>query len=475
MNPFDRIFLTLILIANTAFAQQPTSYTLQQSIELALANNLQVKQNELQVQSAEINLRQAKSNLLPDLSANINHGSNQGRSIDPFTNSYSNRNLDYANYAVNGGITLFSGLVLRNLLKQNALAYQASKMEQQQAKDDLTLKVVFAYFQILNNEEQLNQAQLQAEVSRKQVERANLLSQQGVIAAAQLAELSGQLAGDELSVIDNRNRSHASRIALAQLMNVEYNREFKIERLSSEAEPNLTDLDPQKIYTMAVTELALIKGTILRKESAKKAVSTARGSLYPQISLNSTLFSNYSSAAKTSRLLSAQDMPTNDYVEVNGAKFPVMAQQRSFADTKIDYNNQIKNNYSSSVSIGLRIPLLNSFRTRNQIAQAKIELTSAELAEESTKLQVKQAVDLAWFNMNAATERLKAFSKQVSAFRDAFRAAEVRFNAGVGTVIDYTIAKNRLDQANLNLINARYDWLLRTKILDYYKGELILF
>ena len=441
-------------------------------MEIALANNLQVKQSEFQSQNAAIALRQAKSNLLPDLSANISQGLNQGRSIDPFTNGYVNQNVDYASYSLNGGITLFSGLILRNQIKQNSYDYQASKMEQQQAKDNLTLKVIITYFQILNNEDQLNQAQLQAEVTRKQLDRLQILNKEGAILPAQLSDLRGQLANDELSLINSRNSLNSSKIALAELMNISYNRDFGVERMPGQELLEKQENSPDQIYNLALEQLASIKGAALRKRSAAQGIRVARGFNAPQLSLTSNYFSNYSSAAMGSRLISTHDVATSNFVELNGAKVPVMSTQNIFESSKIAYNNQLRNNYSSSFRLGLSIPIFNTVRARNRIALAKIDLDNAELAEETTKLQLKQAVDLAWFNKVAADERLNALNRQVLAFKESFHSAEVRFNAGVGTVVDYTIAKNNLDRANINLINARYDSVLRSKILDYYEGDL---
>ena len=130
--------------------------------------------------------------------------------------------------------------------------------------------------------------------------------------------------------------------------------------------------------------------------------------------------------------------------------------------------------HSSSFSLNLRIPIFNTVYAKSRIAQAKVELQNAELIEETTQLQLKQAIDQAYFNMEAAWERLEAVNKQVEAFRKAFNAAEVRFNAGAATSVDYSIAKNNFDQASINLINVRYDYVLRTRILDYYRGALVL-
>ena len=441
MKSLFAIFLQLIYLSSAVTAQQPVlnSYSLKQSIEIALANNLQVKQSEFQARSAGIALKQEKSNLLPDIFASINHGLNQGRSIDPATNGYVNDNVSYANYALSGGITLFSGLVLQNQIKRSAYAYQASAMEEQQAKDNLTLKVVIAYFQILNNEDQVSQARLQKEITISQIERLQVLDKKGAIAPAQLSDLKGQLANDELSLINSQNNVNSSKITLAELMNVAYTRDFKVERIPSD-EFSEKSLDaPEDIYSLALEQLATIKGTTLRTKSAAQGVKIAKGLNLPQLRLNSDLLSNYSSAA-------TPDLPLPE---------------------------QLRNNYSSSYNLSLRIPILTSDRTRNRLALAKIELESAKQVEETTKLQLKQAVDLAWFNKTTADERLRTLNEQLIAFKESFQSAEIRFNAGLGAVVDYMIAKNNLDKTSINLINARYDWLLRVKILDYYKGQLV--
>ena len=467
-------FLICFRIAVNAQQYSQNSYTLTRSIEIALANNLQSRQSELQSFSAGIALRQTKSKLFPDISASINQGLNQGRSIDPFTNGYVTDNVNFANYALNTGVILFSGLILRNQIKQSYYEFEASKMEQQQTKDNLTLKVIITYFQILNNDDQVNQASLQTEITQKQIDRLQILNKEGAIAPAQLSDLKGQLANDELSLINSRNSLNSSKIALAELMNVAYTREFKVERmLGNEVFEKPTD-SPEDIYTLALEQLATIRGVNLRSKSAAQGIKVARGLSFPQLNLNSNFLSNYSSAATTSKLISMQNLPTGGYIELSGSKIPVLAPQGSFKKSKIDYNNQLRNNYNSSYNLSLRIPIFNSDRTRNRVALAKIEFNNAELVEETTKLQLKQAIDLAWFNKTAADERLQSLIRQVVAFKESFKLSEIRFNAGVSTVVDYSIAKNNLDRASINLINAKYDKILRAKILDYYKGEQLI-
>ena len=476
------ILLVCTSLANNclAFSQENTTVgsilTLEESVNIALKNNLEVRQRDLQSESASILLKQSKRDLLPSISGNIGHGLNQGRSIDPFTNAYIDQNVNFASYSLNGGITLFNGLLLQNSIKQNKLAFEAAKMERQQAREALTLNVMLTYLQILSNEDLLNQSVLQAGLSNEQVKRLQILDKEGAIAPALLFDLQGQLANDELAIINNRNALNASRLLLFQLMNVETDPQLKIARLTAEQSysPAKYGFTLAEITKIALNQLAIIKGAALRKESANKGVQVSKALKYPNLSLNSNLFSNYSSLAFRNQMGGLQQVVTDNYVNINGTQYPVVTPERSFSSQKIAYNAQIKNNYSSSFGVNLRVPIFNTVYAKTRIAQAKVELQNAEIIEETTQLQLKQTVDQAYFNMEAALSRIDAVNRQFEAYKKAFDAAEVRFNAGAGTAVDYSIAKNNLDRASINLINVRYDYVFRTRILDYYRGELRL-
>ena len=168
--------------------------------------------------------------------------------------------------------------------------------------------------------------------------------------------------------------------------------------------------------------------------------------------------------------LERADIKTDNYVTIDGVKTNVVSPQDQFRSDKIKYGKQLNNNLYTTISLDLTIPLLNSFSARNRVKKAAIQLKSSDYVEESTRIQLRQAVEQAYSNMTAARNRYSALLRQVAAFRESFRTSEVRFNAGVETVVDYVIAKNNLDRANSNLIIARYDYLLRTKVLDYYRG-----
>lgn len=468
------IFLSALIISQGAYSQTANVLTLKQCVETAIANNLQVKQSEVQMQNALINFKQAKDDRLPDLFANLNHGINHGRSIDPFTNSYVNQNITYGNYNLGSGITLFNGFQIKNFIKQNSLAYEASKLELQTAKDNLTLNVILAYLQILNNEDQLQQSKNQAALTRKQAERLEILNKEGTIVPAQLYELKGQLANDELAVTNNENAVELAKLTLSQLMNISYNKNIEIEKLTAENYTMNYDGDPDKIYQSALSNLAQIKAATFRKQSAESAVSVARARFYPQVGLSGGLYTNYSSAAQTSIFTNSILVPSGDFVTVNGNQIPVITTKSNFTSQKINYFNQFNNNYSTSLNLNIRIPIFNGFRAKNNVALAKNDLRNNQLLEDIAKTQLRQSVEQAFLNMSSASKRYQTLLQQVSDFAEAFRQADVRYNVGASNQIDYLIAKNNLDRANINLISAKYDYIFQTKILDYYQGKLAL-
>ena len=465
-------FLIILLTGYNVSAQKV--FTLKQCVDTAIANNLAVKQSDLQVERSAINYKQAKDNVLPSLAANLNHGLNQGRSIDPFTNGYVSQNIGYGNYNLGAGITLFNGLQIKNFIKQNSLEHDAAKMEFQNAKDNLTLNIILAYLQILNNEDLLEQSKTQVTLSKKQVERLEILNKEGSIIPAQLFELKGQQANDELSVITYENAVQASKLSLTQLMNVPYDKSMEVERLTADNYAMNYEADPESIYKIAESQLAQIKAVELRKQSADKAVQVARGEFSPQIGLGANLGTNYSSAAQNDIFLNSVQVPSGDFVTFNGSQLPVITTKSNFGSQKISYSNQFNNNYNTSINLSIRIPILNAFRARNNVALAKNDLKNTQYIAETTKIQLKQSIEQAYINMTGSYKRYILLLQQVSDFAEAFRGAEVRYNVGVSTQVDYLIAKTNVDRARINLISAKYDYIFQTKILDYYQGKLTL-
>ena len=194
------------------------------------------------------------------------------------------------------------------------------------------------------------------------------------------------------------------------------------------------------VYKNALQQFSLVKAVELRTKSFAYGSKAARSALFPTVSIGGGLYTNYSSIAQN-------------------------------ASGKIPYDSQLKNNVSTSVGVGISIPIFNRLLQRNRVKLADILLKNSKLEEENTKVQLRQNIEQAHLNMTNAYDRYKVLLDQVAAYTESFNAAEVRYNAGVGISIDYLTAKDRLDRANINLISAKYDFVLRKKILDYYNGK----
>ena len=466
-------FLIALFVPFAFIATAQHTLTLQQAIETGIRNNIDVLQSELLMQKADISYKQSRSNMLPDLNVNANQGTNYGRSIDPFTNTYIDQKVGFGNYGASSNILLFNGMSLQNQIKANKLGFEASRLELQQAKDNLTINIILAYLQVLRTKDILEQSREQVAVTEKQVDRLNILNQSGAILPSDFYDLKGQLANDQIAIVDNAAAYETAKLSLAQLLNIPYDKNLEAERIPEEKfNINYTDT-PDEIYKNALQKFSQIKATELRTESGQKNISSIKGKLYPTLSLGGNINSNFSSVATRDYLLNTTEIPSSNYVNVNGTQYPVIVKQNNYNSKKIDFGSQLNNNLYYTFNLGLSIPLFNANRVKNQVKLAKIDYRNTELVEQHTKTQVQQSIEQAYVNLTSSSDKYKLLQDQVNSFAESFRAAEIRFNAGAITSVDYLIAKNNLNRAQSNLIIIKYDFVLRGKVLDYYGGKAL--
>jgi len=477
MQRIKIVFFSCLLTMGAAVQAQDSAYSklnLKQSIEIALANNIPVKQTGLRAERAEVDKNQAKANLLPFFNANLNYGFNTGRVIDPITNSYINQQLSSSGVGISGGVLLFNGLQLQNFIKQTGYAYEASKMDYQQAKDNLTLNVILAYLLVLNNQDQLDIARNTADVTSKQVERMGVLVKEGAVGAYQLSDLRGNYAGDQINIVNAQNNLQTAKLNFSQLLNIPYNPDLQLEAgdfiLPTEKYP----LSSQEVYNLGIQNLPMVKAADFRVKSADRMIKAIKGDYYPQITLQGNFNSGYSSAATNAIPGTIVENTTGDYVKIAGTPSPVFRMEQNFTQEKVGYFDQLDNNRGTFYGFFMQVPIFNNFTVRNRVKTAKINLRDAELEAANTKITLKQNVEQAWLNMSGAFDRYKVLLEQVNAYQESFRAAEIRFNAGAINSTDYLIVKNALDRANENLAQAKYEFILRNRILDYYQGKPVV-
>jgi outer membrane protein len=438
---FSKYFLTLLFLTVCVFAKaQQQTLTLQQCLDVAIKNNLTVKQDSITAQQDRINFVQAKDNMIPYITGGANRTFSSGRAVNPVTNTYITQSVTSDNYNLNGQVTLFNGLALQSAVKQTSLAFQSGKMAFQAAKDLVVVQIITNYLGVLDAAEILSQTKSQLAVAKENVDIAQTKENYGAnLTASTLSDFKGQYASDVVNVVQAQNSLDAAKLSLFQLMNVPYNKDADLQPLNAEDLKGQYGVDPDQVFNTALQQLAEVKAATLARQSAEKGVSFAKGQLYPTLALGSGIGTNYSNLNSTS------------------------------------YFDQFRNNYGTYVEIALNIPIFTNHVKKNAVALAKLNLLNYQALEDNTKIQLKQSVETAYYNMAAAYKRYQALQDAVAAYTTSYHVQKTRFDAGVITSDLFLIAQNNLDATNLSLIGARYDYLIYSKILDYYQGKLASF
>ena len=287
MTRYIKYLLLLLAIAgNTAQAQQTTVYTLQQCLATAINNNLNVKQAGTTLMTDSINLKQSRENLLPSLSGSAARYLNQGRGVNPITNTYISQSFTNDNYGLNAGVTLFNGLALQNNIKAASLAFQSGKMDFQSAKDQVTLNVITNYLSILDAQESLAQSKSALAVSKQTLDRLEILEKQGDNKlASDIYDARGVFANNQVAVVAQQNALNGAIVSLFQIMAVRYDPSAQFQPLNADELVGQNNADPEQIYQTALQQLPAVKSATLKRQSAEKNVNVYKGYLYPTLSL----------------------------------------------------------------------------------------------------------------------------------------------------------------------------------------------
>lgn len=477
MSTFKFLLIGCLLLAgiNSGLAQaQKEQWTLQECIDYAFANNIIVKRSELQVRNNEALLFQSKAGFLPSASLNGQHAYNFGRFVDPTTNQFTDITTQTNNFSLNSNLLLFQGGARLNDIKQSQTDVKASRLDVEQSKYDVALSVAVNYLQVLSNEELLNIARNQVEQSELQVTRTQKLVEAGSLPQTNLLDLQSQLAIDKAALVTAENNLSLSKLNLMQAMNLPAQSNFSIVRVDL-ADPAVAtyDKNPEEIYTIAQQTLPSVQSADLKVRSSEYGVASARGFLYPRLSLGAG-FNTFYSNQRDFRVVNGKRTVTIGLV--NGdPNSPVLTQVDDVSSEEYTFRNQLQDNLGKFVSINLSIPILNGWQTRTQISRSIVLRETTKLDAQNTRILLRQNIELAYNNMLAAAASYNSFQEQVAALDLAFKATESRFNVGLLNSVDYNLAKVRLAGAQANLIQAKYNYIFRTKILDFYQNKPLTF
>ncbi len=469
------------VVATTTAASNKMSLTLEECVQIALQNNPQIKQADLQVAANKNNLIQSKWQRWPNLGFNASQGFSFGRNIDPFTNQFVQRNISFNNFGLNAGATLYNGGQLQNNIKQNDLTLRASEKDLAATRNDIMLNVALAYLNILSNRELIEVARQQGTATQLQLDRTQRLVDAGSLAESQLFDLRAQLANDELSLVNAENSLESSKLQLKQLMNLPGSETIDVQTINA-PDPALRAYENtvNEVFDVALQNLPQMEAAKLRVQSAGAAIEIAKAQGLPSLTISGGINTQFSSAAPKERFVgdgsdgqSQEVVSQTRFVVVGDQTLPITEVVRVPGGTlqTFNYFDQLNFNRNSSLQLNLRVPIFSNFQTKYRVANARIQQQNLEQQANIVMQQIRQNVEQAFIDMSNAGKRYSATANQVRALQEAFRVAESRLGAGAINSAEYNIAKANLDRARANLIQTKYDYTFRTKILDFYMNK----
>jgi outer membrane protein len=437
-NLFALIFGILLSTGPAVFAQ-PT-WSLQKCIDYALENNIQIKQQQINNEYYQNQVNQAKLNRLPGVNGSLSNNQNFGRSLG-YDNTYKNVNSSQYNGYLSTDVTLWNGFSLQNTIKQYQFEMLAAIQDYEKAKDDLKLNIAAMYLEILFAEELEQVAKAQIEITQQQINRTKQLVDAGSLARGSLLEIEAQLAREDLALVNRQNSVQLAYLTLYQLLDLPFAESFKVEVPKlPEIKANVSMINSYDVFKNAINIRPEIKAAQLRVESAHKQLEIAKGNLYPSLGFSANYYNLFN----------------NKYTDLTGADI-------SFAD-------QLKNNKRYSMGITLNVPVFNKFQVRNSISNAKLQVSDYEYRLQAARNVLRKDIEQAYTNALAALNRYMSSEKAVKSTQEAFRYTEEKFNVGMVNTVEYNQSKNNLAIAQSELLQARYEYIFRTKILDFYNG-----
>jgi outer membrane protein len=476
-----KYFLLIACLALFSFTRAQEVWTLEKCVEYALTNNIQVKQQLLLSQSENALLKQDKLSMLPSLNGGASHGYNFGQTVDRYTNEFASSRVQTDNFYLGANVTLFSGFQKINQVKQRKADVESTHWDTDKFMDDIMLTIATGYLQILFYNELVKTAQNQVDATELQSKRLKNLVDAGAIAQGDYYTLEAQKALENAQLVSAQNNLKIGYLTLAQMLDLPNLEGFEIEfpNLDLGPQPTLA-ISPDQIYEFALETQPSIKSAESKVKSSEIGLSIAQGGQSPTIGLQGSLASGYSGAAQVldsytiitpdvtqtppSSFIPAGNGLPQQYVWDYGAS--TVYKTKPFAD-------QVKDNFNRSFSINLNVPIFNGWAVRTNISRAKINVENQKYNLESSKLQLRKTIQQAYADAKAALNNYEASTTGVNAARESFRYAEQKFNVGSMNSVDYNNAKKDLEKAESDQLRAKYEFIFKSTVLDFYMGKPI--
>ncbi|MBB4038022.1 outer membrane protein [Dysgonomonas hofstadii] len=433
----------LFLICLSSFAQQ--KWTLRECVDHAIENNIELRQQALNVKSAEVDLSTSKNSRLPNLNASAGQDFNFGRSIRTSTNTVGSGNVGSTSIGLSSSIPLFTGFRIPNQIKQDEFDLLAATEGLKKAQENLELQVVSLFLDVLFKKEILKAYQDQLTLSNQQVEKTQILVESGKVPASQLFDMKAQAARDELNVTMSKNDLDLSLLNLSQSLNLQQQGSFDVVEpdIANALDNSITSIIPvDQVYQVALGTKPQIKEAEYKIESSKKGLKIAQADYYPSLDMNMRYSTGF------------------DHVYKSGYDNPSIS-------------SQLGSNQTKYIGFSLSIPIFNRFRVRNQVRTARLNIENQTLAMDNIKLALYKEIQQAYQSATSAQAKYNSTEKALDAAEESFKYARERYDIGKSTVFEYNEAQTKLLTSQSDQIQAKYDFIFRSKILDFYQGKPI--
>ncbi len=472
MKKLIRVIVVIIVCVFNISLNAQHLWSLKECLDTALIKNITINQGYLSSQINKINLIQSKAAQLPNLYLNDSHNLNSGFSLDPYTNQYTSQNISSNNLSLNSSVNLYNGHVLLYTIKQNQLLFEAGLLDIDKLKVDVTLNVMAAFMQVLMDYEAIEVAKQQVESSTVQVTQTEKFLQFGKVAELSLLQIQSQLSSDKLLQINAENQLQLDKLTLLQLMETPFNTSFEIKKQETfNFIPFLTP-SPTQINTASLAFMPQIMSAKIRIDAANESIKIAQCLGIPSLNLSGGLKTGYSSIRSNTSTTISYQSSTIGYVKGDIAQpvtgiIPVTITNKQIQPI----GDQLKNNFGEFITLTLSVPIFNRYLARNNVSMAKINIRSAELNEQQARNDLRKAVEVVYTNQISAGKKMIATREQLDLEQRTYSDMEKKYAFGAVGATDFLIEKNNFNKASMSFIQAKYDYALKTKMVDFYLGK----
>lgn len=429
------IFIFTCTFASQSFIfSQSKVWSLEECIKYAIDNNIQIKQQAIQTEIQKNALDLSKFQLLPTLNGQAQYSYSKGHASDQTSYKFFNSvKSDY--FYLGGSMPVFKGLQNYNTIEKNKYLVLAGEQDLKYISNNVALNVALAYLQILLNKELVTANQNQLDITLQQIEKTRKLVDAGSVAMGNLLQIEAQAGQEELSLITQKNALETSLLTLTQFLELKTPAGFEVNTPQINVDPNaIITGNIDEIYEIAQKNRPEIKGSELRLKASEYSLKTAKGGRSPIISLNYSTNTQYTSNSEAS------------------------------------FSSQLKNFRSDGFNVGLNIPILNGWQVNKNISNSKLNLETSQYDLDATQKQLYKNIQQAYTDAVASLKKYNVSLKAIASTEESFRYTEQKFNVGMVTPVDYNAAKTQLLKSQSDMAQAKYEFIFKTKVLDFYKG-----